>query len=230
MGYRTAEEAKKHYIDKMGEALGAQFAALWQEVASLHLNWKEYVELFASKSSRVDILNKAASHFFRLAQDSLLESTLLHIARLTDVSKTFGRADKANLSVRNLPALVDHAVTKTAVTKLVDIALKEAEFCKDWRDRRIAHRDLALALDTQAVPLASASKKRVDDTLKAIADILNTVEKHYMGAVTAYDFAAARHGSTALLYILSDGLTAQKKREERLQRGEISEEDYQNQI
>jgi hypothetical protein len=230
MAYRTADEAKKHYIEKMGEALGKQFAALWQEVAALHLNWKEFVELFATKSTRVDILNKAAPHFFRLAQDSLLESTLLHVARLTDASNTFGNPDKANLSIRNLPSLIDDSATKNTVTKLVDAAVKEAEFCKDWRVRRIAHRDLALALDTTAVPLASASKKQVDDTLKAIAEVLNATEKHYCGSVTLFDFAAARRGAVTLLHILNDGLVTQKKREERLHRGEISEEDYQKEI
>jgi hypothetical protein len=32
MTTRTAEEAKTNYIEKMGEPLGNQFAAFWQEV------------------------------------------------------------------------------------------------------------------------------------------------------------------------------------------------------
>lgn len=46
MTHRTAEEAKIHYIEKMGDDLGTQFAALWQEVVRLHMKWGEYVELF----------------------------------------------------------------------------------------------------------------------------------------------------------------------------------------
>jgi hypothetical protein len=160
MADRTSEEMKKQNIEKMGEALGTQFTALWQEVALLYFNWKEFVELFASKSTRVDLLNEAAPHFFRLVQSTLLESTLLHVARLTDVAETFGRKDKANLTIRNLPALIDHPETKSAVTKLLDAAVKEAEFCKDWRNRRIAHRDLGLALDTPAVPLAEPARSK----------------------------------------------------------------------
>jgi AbiU2 len=230
MTYRTPEDAQKQYVEKMGEPLGRQFSALWQEVASLHLNWKEFVELFASKSTRVDILNEAAPHFFRLAQDALLESTLLHISRLTDVSKTFKRDDKANLTIRNLPSLIDRQAIKIAVEKLVDTAVQEAQFCKDWRDRRIAHRDLALALDKSATPLAIASKRHVDDALEVIAEVLNTVEADYMDSVTAFDFAAARRGGVALLYILNDGIVARRKRKERLQRGDLSEGDHLKEI
>lgn len=70
----------------------------------------------------------------------------------------------------------------------------------------------------------------MDAALKAIADVLNAVEAHYADAGTAYDFAAARHGAVTLLYVLSDGLKAKEKREERLKRGEISEDNYQEEI
>jgi hypothetical protein len=53
----TPDEARTLYIEKMGEQLGAQFHALWQEVALLHLRWAEFVELFGTKRSRVDLLN-----------------------------------------------------------------------------------------------------------------------------------------------------------------------------
>jgi len=41
MTTRAAEEAKVHYIEKMGEALGTQFTALWLEVEGLHVMWGE---------------------------------------------------------------------------------------------------------------------------------------------------------------------------------------------
>jgi hypothetical protein len=58
MAHRSAEEMKQHYAAKMGEELGTQFAALWQEVALLHRKWSEYVALFATNSTRVDVLNQ----------------------------------------------------------------------------------------------------------------------------------------------------------------------------
>lgn len=72
----TYEETRQHYIEKMGEPLGLLFNALWQEMAWLYQKWNEYVELYGAKPSRIDLLNKAAPSFFRLAQDSLWEGTL----------------------------------------------------------------------------------------------------------------------------------------------------------
>ena len=45
----SAEQAKQQCIDTMGEALGSQYAELWQEIAHLHLTWLEFVELYGTK-------------------------------------------------------------------------------------------------------------------------------------------------------------------------------------
>jgi hypothetical protein len=68
MTNRTAEEARDHYIETMGQVLGTQFAALWQEVASVNIKWSEYVALFATNPTRVEALNQAAPAFFRMIQ------------------------------------------------------------------------------------------------------------------------------------------------------------------
>jgi hypothetical protein len=105
MTTRTAEEAKAHYIEKMGEALGTQFVALWSEVEGLHVMWGEYVELFTQPDS-VDVLNQTAPGLFRIIQVVLWEYTLLQIARLTDPPDS-GK-DKENLTILNLPGLVEY--------------------------------------------------------------------------------------------------------------------------
>jgi predicted MarR family transcription regulator len=46
MTSQSAARAKQENIAEMGEALGAQYAELWQDIAHLHLTWLEYVELF----------------------------------------------------------------------------------------------------------------------------------------------------------------------------------------
>jgi|HubBroStandDraft_6_1064221.scaffolds.fasta_scaffold1662718_1 hypothetical protein len=74
MTTRTAEEAKANYIEKMGEPLGNQFAALSQEVAWLHMKWAAYVELF-TKSERVEVLNQSAPGLFYIIREALWEQT-----------------------------------------------------------------------------------------------------------------------------------------------------------
>ena len=75
--FSSSDEAKAHHILRMGKDLGTIYDALWQEVASVHSKWSEFVVVFGTKESRIKLLNKAAPSFFRLVQDSLWENVLL---------------------------------------------------------------------------------------------------------------------------------------------------------
>jgi AbiU2 len=222
---RTAEEAKTANIEKMGEPLGTLFSALWQEVAVLHFHWQEYVELFGTKPERIDLLNRAAPHFFRMLQDELWESSLLSLARLTDQSNSQGKQGRSNLTIQALPTLVADTKLKDEVTKLVAEAIKLTEFCRDWRNRRIAHRDLKLALEQPTMPLAAGSRAQVTDALKAIANVLNALELHYCDSTTRYDLGGPLGGATSLLYVLDDGLREQEVREMRFVEGKPLQDD-----
>lgn len=223
---RTAEEAKKANIESMGEPLGTLFSALWQEVATLHFYWKEYVELFGSKPERITLLNQAAPHFFRMLQDELWESALLSLARLTDPANSQGKQDRSNLTIQALPALITDAKLKDEVSKLVAEAIKLTEFCRDWRNRRIAHRDLKLALEQPTTPLAAGSRAQVKDALKCIADVLNAVERHYCNSETGYDLGDPLGGAISLLYVIDDGLRAEEARQKRLEEGRPLPDDF----
>jgi hypothetical protein len=220
---RSAQEAQNHYVEKMGSALGLQFAALWQEVVYAHIKWSEFVNLFGTKPTRVELLNRAAPAFFSMLQGVLFEESLLHIARLTDSSRS--GTDRDNLSIRNLPPLVEHPETKEKVAAAVEVAIEASRFCRDWRNRHIAHRDLALATDEKARALKSASKAQVTDALSAIANVLNVVDLHYTQSATYFDIGRGPGGAVSLLSVLDDGIQARTKREERLLRGEYTEED-----
>ena len=193
----------------MGQALGTQYSALWQEVAGIHFNWGEFVELYGTKATRLELLNRAAPSFFRMIRSSLWEGTLLHLARLTDPPYS-GRKDRTNLTIQNLPELVDDAEVKKHIANLVKIAIRETEFCRDWRNRRIAHTDLKLATSEPAIPLAKADRKHVDAALKAIVNAMNAVDQHFADSETRYDLFQPHHGAVALLYVVDDGLRMEK--------------------
>jgi hypothetical protein len=185
MSYLTADEIKERYTKNMGKSLGQQYNALWQEVAWLHTKWREFVELFGSKPSRIDLLNQAAPAFFRLIQDSLWENILLHIARLTDPPKSLGV--KANLTICNLADLVSFPQTSAAVRLLISVAQDKSRFCRDWRNRHIAHKDLNLALNASAAPLQAASRQCIREALSAIVAVLNEIEGAYMDSETHFE-------------------------------------------
>jgi hypothetical protein len=223
MTTRTTDEAKANYIAVMGEPLGSLFHSLWQEVAWLFRKWDNYVELFGSKPSRVDLLNEAAPGFFSIVQDTLWEGILLHIARLTDPPNSAG---KANLTTQRLHGLVGDAAVAGGIKALTDKAITAATFCRDWRNRRIAHSDLSLAVDPHPTPLEPASREKVKIALNALVDVLNAVSQHYMDTSNVFDLPGYHGDAGSLLYVLDDGVRAEAERRDRLKRSEVRDDDF----
>jgi AbiU2 len=222
-GALSADEAKAKHVLAMGDELGSLYDALWQQVAWLHRKWSEYVALFGTKESRVVLLNEVAPSFTAIVQDTLWEDVLLHIARLMDPPKSAGRS---NLSLQSLANGIGHAQTKAQVESLVGEALVATEFCRDWRNRHIAHRDLRLALERGAEPLKPASRLKVREALTALAAILNAVSHHYLDSTTVFEFGARHGGAVSLLYVLDAGLHAERARHQRLKDGIYDSKDH----
>jgi hypothetical protein len=216
------EEDKKHNIEKMGDALGGQYSELYRSTAQIHIIWGEYVDLFGTKPSRIELMNKAAPSFFRLIEDELWGGVMMHLSRLTDAPKSAGRA---NLTLRNLPSLVDASISEW-IKGLVDEAVIATVFCRDWRNRRIAHADLNLALDLPAIPLADASRLQVNAALQAIAEPIRAINSHYFGSDLRFDLTVRTRGALSILYLLADGLKEKQAKRERFRSGKPSEDDF----
>lgn len=220
---RTEEESRQDCINAMGDELGRFYHALYNELAWLYLKWGEYVELFGTKPTRIDLMNKAAGGFFHLIQDGMWEDCLLHIARLTDSPRSVG---KENLSIRALPDLIGDVKIREAVKKSIESALTASEFARDWRNRHIAHKDLKLALRDGAEPLKPASRASVKASLETLSEVLNTISRSFMHSTTVYDGLGAHHGAVSLLYVLDDGVRMEQERRDRLKKGEPRADDY----
>jgi hypothetical protein len=221
MATLTADESLKENIAAMGKDLGEQYSELWQEAAYLHAKWAEYVELFGTKESRIDLLNGAAGHLFAMIQDQMWDDILMHIARLTDPPAT---GKKRNLTLRNLPDLVTDDL-KPPVKACIDEVLGYTEFCRDWRNRRVAHTDLLLALNASPELLKEGSRKDIVKALAAIVKNLSTVSEAYTGAETGLDALSPPGGAIDLLRVIHDGLVAQGQREQRWESGKQTPED-----
>lgn len=204
MAEQTGEEAKEQNITAMGEALGVQYTQLWQETAQLSMMWSEFSELFGTKLSRIELMNRSAGAFFRMVQDGIWEAIVLHIARLTDPSQSPGGKDRQNLTLHNLPGLIPDPKLKA----------------RDWRNRRITHRDLDLALGGTARPLPSVPIRQVNDAMKSFENILNAIALPYMNSTTSFDHSVRMNGAVELLYLLDDGHILRKQQRARLDAGE----------
>ena len=219
----TAEQARARSVQAMGQELGETYEALWQEIVWLHSKWAEYAALYGAKESRVTLLNKAAPRFARLIQDTVWEDVVLHIARLTDPPKSAG---KPNLTVQSLAAHIGDSVTRAKVEGFVGRAIEQAEFCRDWRNRHLAHRDLHLALARGAEPLKTGSRQSVREILQTLGQILDTVSSRYLGSTTYFEIDTDAGGAVSLLYVLDDGLKMKEARRERLRQGRAEPDDY----
>lgn len=146
---------------------------------------------------------------------------------MTDPVKTAG---KANLSVRALEAAVTDAGLKAKVTAAVKQALLASEFCRDRRNRRLAHRDLALALATGAEPLKPASRLMVKEALSALSEVLNVLTWHYFDSTTIFDLDLRvgrwPGGAMQLLHFVDMGMEADRTRNERRRSENFDPNDY----
>lgn len=220
----TPEEVKQNYIDKMGLEIGELFNALWQDVVRLHVKWEEYVQLFGTKKSRVDLLNSSAPQSFTIYQELLWDGILLHICRLTDPPKSAG---KKNLTIRRIPELILDQEIKLKTIKLVHIAEEKSEFCRDWRNRHIAHNDYNLALNSAVEPLAPASRNKVIEAIESIAEVLNCVSSHYDDSTSNFGLTLLTGGANSLLHVLYEGLKSRDDKYKRWNNDEYREDDLE---
>jgi hypothetical protein len=222
---QTAEQVKAERIDRLGPRLGPVYHALANDLAWLQVKWSEYRELFGTSPDRIELLNSAAGLFFRILQDTFWEDTLLHLARLTDRAEM---GDKRNLSIRALPELCDDPELRSKLLQLVDDAVAATEFARDWRNRHIGHRDLAVALDTTAKPLSPASRAYVSAALSAIHRVFNEVSERLLKSTLADEVIIPPTAAESLLYVIRDGLEADEARRERIRNGQFTERDLQH--
>ncbi len=218
-------EIRSQHLQVLGPELGAIYHALHREVVWLHAKWLEYRKLYGHSADRIDLLNDIAGFFFRVVHDVLWEDVLLHLARLTDSSKSMG---KQNLTLKRLPAVIPEPALAAEVEHLVDTAIAACSFAKDWRNRRLAHRDLDLAVEVpQTRQLAEASRRKVEDALAAVSAVLNRLQQHYFSSEVVFRYFHAVGDAEALVYYLRAAGQAEERRTQRVLEGKMLPEDLE---
>jgi hypothetical protein len=226
MGHNSsAEEVQQEHLGTLGPNLGPVYHALYNECAWLHIKWQQYVELYGTKPERIKLLNKSASLFFRIIEDILWDDILLHLSKLTDPPGSGKK--KQRLTIRRLPNLISDETFRSEVENLVDSAVKATEFARDWRNRRIAHRNLALAIKETSISLAPASRKQIKDALEAISRPIQRINEFYFNSQIRFGLISEPKGAIDLLYVMHEGIQAREKRRQRLRKGIIQKEDME---
>jgi hypothetical protein len=167
MPFYSAEEQLEKSIKALGEEYGRTLHHCEQHFWSVNDIWSIYETLFGHPK-RVDMLNEISAHFWGTTQQMLFDQTLLGLCRLTDPPKSSG---VKNLSIKALRQF-QSAERLSGFDALMREVKGATEFCKDWRDRRIAHNNYQLAVG-EASSLSLASRADVRSAFNAILAILN---------------------------------------------------------
>jgi len=206
----TAEEVRARCIAAMPDPLGALYFELRNQLVWLHLKWSSFCDLFAKDRTTIDLLNEAAPDFFGNLQRMMWEDVLMHLCRLTDPVKSAG---KDTLTVQRISELVPEQQLSEKVAAYAANARERTQFARDWRNRRLAHRELPPLNGETHTPLARASRQHVEDALKGLRQTMNSVSEHYLGASTAYEHSIEALGGVAsLLTRLRAGVEARRTR------------------
>jgi len=222
--YKSEEEIQQEHLHAFGPTLGPLYHALHNEVTWLHAKWLEYRKLYAQSEERIDLLNGTAAFFFRLVQDVLWEDVLLHIARLTDPPK---QRHFENLTLRRLPEAVPDQCLADELRSLVDDALERSQFARQWRNKRLAHSDLSLAVDVKAAPLPGVSRRHVEEALSCFRRILNRLHVSYLDGKVAYEHFLTNADADALVHYLAVAARFERRQRQRLQEGKPLPEDLE---
>lgn len=222
-GQQSYEETKQDDFVGLGPQLGPVFTELRQEVAWLQAIWAEYLELFGSSRERVELLNASAGFFFHVVQKSMWHDILLRIRRITDPPQTM-RND--NLTVMRLASLCPNSGLAARVDALAIHADSASKFAKTWRDKRIAHADLSLALGN-AVQLPAASQADVTTAIASIHAVLNEISQELLNCEMCGEPIIGPNGAVSMLYVLRNGKEAHDAKLERIRSGTYTEDDIQ---
>lgn len=205
----SPEEVRAAAVEAMGSPLGELYDILSNQVTWVHLKWKEHRILFGTSQERIDFLNEAAPAFFAGLQATLWDDVLLHLCRLTDPKRSVG---KRNLTIECLPPLISDAALRAKVEGLLKNVKERTAFAREWRNRRLAHREFPATITADLGSLTPGSRHDVEEALAAIRVVMNCIEVHYMKSPLLYEHSIEELGGVdTLLRCLEKGVGEKRR-------------------
>jgi hypothetical protein len=203
----SAAEVKANLIDKMGEKLGNAFYLIDNDIIYLTFLWRNHLDLYDSGKENINKLNTVSANFFYLSQKVFWENIILRLSKLLDKRATgFGNKKKLNLTLDTLIENIDVEVNlKILLENKLKVINTKGSFCRDWRNRHIAHSDFDLRLKTEGFnALEVSSRAKLDDVLQEIYEYMNLIRSHFLdGEYTIYTKIIGLSGAERLLSFIS---------------------------
>jgi hypothetical protein len=152
------------------------------------------------------VLNRSASTFFNILQNTQLHDVQLSLGKLGDPA---GSGSRRNLTLASLIEQLQASGETALTTKLKPLVEAFDDTCEKLRHRRnkwIAHFDLHTMLGTSATPLEGPSRAEIETALEALRQVMNCVELHYTESQTMYELFVMNDDAEHLISTLMQGL------------------------
>ena len=203
-----SDELKRDHQEKLGEKFGAIFNGVSYDWANGLVRLNEYRALFGDPAN-VEFINTFSRPFMSDVQQVFQRDLLLHITRLTDPLQSGG---KQNITVQRLqyfrddqelcarfPDVCDDQELRARVESFAATALKNSGSARTWRDQRISHSDLNLAIDPDAKSLDPTTLASVQSVLDAVHAALDAISSAFLGVHISNRVTTSEPWATAFL-------------------------------
>ena len=202
---QSAGQVKQTFIARFPEASGELAHWLWSDIAHLHMNWSNYLQLFGTDQDTVELLSTIASSYFSMTERVLRQDTLMRICRITDPSFSDRAQKKPNASMRQLLLQTSEtlpAELRTEVESSLDVLDGLSGPIRDLRNKRFAHSDIDEVLQLKTEPLPGISPQQVEDVLARIRDTYALLEGHFLHSTTALGHVIQTNDARKLIHHL----------------------------
>ena len=190
-----SDELKRDHQEKLGEKFGAIFNGVSYDCANGLVRLNEYRALFGDPAN-VEFINTFSRPFMSDVQQVFQRDLLLHITRLTDPLQSGG---KQNITVQRLQYFRDDQELRARVESFAATALENSGSARAWRDQRISHSDLNLAIDPDAKSLDPTTLASVQSVLDAVHAALDAISSAFLGVHILNRVTTSEPWATAFL-------------------------------
>lgn len=184
---------------KLPDGFQDLYKSINNEVTWIHAKWIVYRQIFASSEDNIELLNQSASFFFGIVQQTFFEDTLLGISRLTDPAKSFGKDNRSLAQLISKLSELDYQELAKDLGNDLSLIITSCESFREWRNRKIAHSDLDIALKVSSDPLPGISRATIEKSLEKVRDFMNRINNHFFDSHTIYEHFITHSGGDVLL-------------------------------
>lgn len=220
----SSDEVEAEFLAALGPTLGPVFHELRTDVITAHWEWRQYRALFAESPERIELLNDVAGPFFGMLHSVLFDNTVMHLSRLMEGPEV-GRGRHPVLGLPQLPPLIVDASVREEVEALITEAKSKCEPMRRWRHDRLAHRSLALALQSNRD--TGISRQSVEEAFESVRAVMNRIQEHYGLGHTHYQGMKQMGDADCLCAYLKRGMDSFARRQDRFASGQLLPHDLE---